>query len=107
MPPATPRHSHPPTSRPAHSKHPEMTGKLPEMTPQEFGRWRHVLRLSQQRAGEMLGISRVSVSAFERGTAPVDVRTALACRWLLAVANWHVDVNERRAWMRAIGRWTA
>lgn len=76
------------------------------MSPQEFAEWRQALHVSQARAGEMLGISRVSVGKLERGEVPVDVRTTLACRWLLAVANWHIDVTERRSWMRAIGRWT-
>jgi len=43
----------------------------------------------------------------ERGLAPVDRRTELACRWLLAVSNWQIDPHERRSWMRALGRWTS
>jgi DNA-binding XRE family transcriptional regulator len=76
------------------------------MTANEFAAWRQALSVSQARAGEMLGISRVSVGKLERGEVPVDVRTVLACRWLLAMARWHIDVNERRSWMRTLGRWT-
>ena len=73
----------------------------------EFREWRRALGVSQARAAEMLGVSRTSVSSWEVGEVPLDVRTTLACRWLLARSHWQIDEAERRTWMRAIGRWKA
>lgn len=101
-----PSSRHASTSQQPSQISPNVPTNTPTLTPSEFKRWRQALGLSQQRAGEKLGISRVSVGKIERGAVAVDVRTELACRWILATANWHIDVNERRSWMRALGRWT-
>jgi DNA-binding XRE family transcriptional regulator len=75
------------------------------LSAKEMLRWRQALGVSQARASEMLGVSRTSVSLWEVEEVPIDVRTTLACRWLLAMSHWQIDEAERRTWMRAIGRW--
>ena len=80
----------------------------------ELGGWRLTLRLTQTRAAALLGMSRKAYAELERGFrfddgAPtaIDRRTELACRYLLAEHRGDLSAESHRAWMRAIGKWSA
>lgn len=50
------------------------------MQPVDLFQWRLKCGYrSQAKAAEALGVHRNTYSAMERGTAPIDTRTALAC----------------------------
>lgn len=53
------------------------------MNPSEFKRIRKTsLRLSQSQLGDKLGLSNDTISRFETGKYPIDLRTEYALRWL-------------------------
>ncbi len=54
------------------------------MTPDEFKAWRKALSLTQQQAGEAIGITKRSVQLYEAGDQPVTRTVALACAALAA-----------------------
>lgn len=71
------------------------------MTPKQLQAWRKKMKLSQRGAAESLGIGLRPYQEMERGTrfkavdgvepdAPIDLRTELACRYLLE----HKDDEE-------------
>lgn len=60
------------------------------MQPEEFKRIRiSVLKLTQVELSFKLGVSGDSVSRFERGIIPIDVRTNYALKWLC-----HISKND-------------
>ncbi|OYD82513.1 helix-turn-helix transcriptional regulator [Azospirillum brasilense] len=54
------------------------------MTADEFKAWRKGLGLTQQEAGDAIGITKRSVQLYEAGTQPVSRTIALACAALSA-----------------------
>jgi DNA-binding XRE family transcriptional regulator len=75
------------------------------MTAKELEAWRLVLSVTQTRASELLGMSRVAYRNLETGRYAIDRRTELACRYLLAKAAGDLDLDANRRFMRAVGRW--
>lgn len=45
--------------------------------------WRSCLGLTQQRAGDLLGVTRRTVQLYEAGSQPIPLSIALACRAVL------------------------
>jgi DNA-binding XRE family transcriptional regulator len=70
-----------------------------EMQGEDIKRLRKSAGLSQAGMGDLLGMSRETVGAMERGTAPIEKRTADVVDLHL---RHHIDV----AYSRALERWT-
>jgi transcriptional regulator with XRE-family HTH domain len=70
-----------------------------EMQGEEIKRLRKSAGLSQAEMGELLGMSRETVGAMERGTAPIEKRTA-------EVVDLHLRHRIDVAYSPALKRWT-
>ena len=63
----------------------------------EIAKIREILTISQSEMAEKLGLNQSTISRFERGDLPVDKRTALAARALLAARHpvaWPDDLTR-------------
>ncbi|RIK91788.1 MAG: hypothetical protein DCC73_15105 [Proteobacteria bacterium] len=57
--------------------------------------WRETLRLKQDQAAALLGITREQYGRLERGPRPLDRRTKLACFFLQNAANNSIDKPDK------------
>lgn len=59
------------------------------MKPEEFARWRELMRLNRTQAAEALDISRNMPAKYEAGTSHIPKHIALACAALIrGIAPW-------------------
>jgi len=63
---------------------PEMPRQPSIMPSGAFTEWRQRQKLNKSQAARELGLSRMGVHDYERGTSPIPVHVALAC---LAISN--------------------
>lgn len=56
------------------------------MSPEEFKQWRNLVQLTQVVAGEVLGVSRITIQNWESGAVKIPVAVEAACE--LHVRRW-------------------
>jgi DNA-binding XRE family transcriptional regulator len=65
-----------------------------KMRPDELKALRKAIGMSQQELADRIGLSRETVGLMERGQAPIEVRTALAVRWIALNTTWAEEGNQ-------------
>jgi len=58
------------------------------MQPDELKALRKHAGLNQQELADKIGLRRETIGAMERDQAPIEIRTALAVRWVAANLDW-------------------
>jgi DNA-binding XRE family transcriptional regulator len=58
------------------------------MQPAELKALRKSVKMTQDQLADAVGLSRVTVGLMERGEAPIEKRTALAVRAVVAHPEW-------------------